>query len=84
MKAFEVAKGAARGVLTHGRVMMAIEGEDSRIAKVYKDMKADGFFDSTDCAEEGDKEGTTAYFFMIDRADKEHFIKMWKVHKHFA
>lgn len=84
MKAFEVVKGHADvKKCTYGRVMMAIEGEDSRIAHVYKAMKEDGF-DSTDCAEEGDKDGTTAYFFIVDRADKEHFMKMWKVHKKFA
>lgn len=83
MKAFEVTKGAARSVMTHGRIMMAIEGEDSRIALVAKDMASDGF-DSTNCAEEGDKEGTTAHFFVIARADKEYFMKRWKENKKWA
>lgn len=84
MKAFEVVKGHADvRKCTHGRVMMAIEGENSRIEQAYKAMKEDGF-DSADYAEDGDKEGTTAYFFIVDRADKEYFMKMWKVHKNFA
>ncbi len=85
MKAFEVAKNEARSVLTHGRIMMAIEGEEAEIQNVVQAMLEDGFFDAyTNCAEEGDKEGEVAHFFVIDRNEKPYFMARWKINKRFA
>jgi hypothetical protein len=85
MKAYEVVKGSAKGALTHGRIMMAIEGEGSKVRNAVQAMLEDGFFDAyTDCAEEGDKEGEVAHFFVIDRNDKPYFMARWRVNKRFT
>jgi hypothetical protein len=77
MKAFEVKKGGAD--IQHGRVMMAIEGKDDLIAIVDKELRKQ--FDSCEYAEEGDAEGETAFFFMIDRTNKAYFMQQWKLAK---
>lgn len=85
MKAYEVAKNGSRSVMTHGRIMMAIEGEEIEIQSVVQAMLEDGFFDQyTNCAEEGDKEGEVAHFFVIDRNEKPYFMARWKINKRFA
>lgn len=80
MKAFEVAKNEARSVFTHGRIMMAVEGEESKVAAIVNLLKQEGFV-STDCAEEGDKEGEIAHFFMVDRQDKAYFMQQFRLIK---
>lgn len=80
MKAFEVTKGEAG--IQHGRVMMAIEGKDSWIRLANATLC--GQFASCDYAEEGEAEGETAFFFMIDRTEKAYFMQQWKVAKNQA
>jgi hypothetical protein len=74
MKAFEVKKGQAG--IEHGRVMMAIEGPEAKITAINEVLRAD--FRSCDYVEEGEREGEVAYFFMVDRSEKESFMIRWK------
>lgn len=71
MKAYEVPKGEA--AIKRGRVMMAVEGPDERVAKVAAHLKNAGY-PSTNCSERGDKDGEIVESFMIDRADKPDFL----------
>lgn len=77
MKAFEVKKGEAK--LGHGRVMMAIEGVDAAIRVANAELRTQ--FASCEYEEEGEREGETAFFFMIDRSSVEYFMTQWKAAK---
>lgn len=83
MKAFEVTKNEARSVLTHGRIMMAVEGGSVKVMQIVKTLKLEGY-NFTDCAEEGDKEDEIAVFFVVDRTKKADFMSDYKKAKRYA
>lgn len=78
MKAYEVPKGEAEIKL--GRVMMAVEGREERVAQIAAQLKTAGY-PSTSCSERGDTVGEIVEFFMIDRADKSDFLAKYKAFK---
>lgn len=81
MKVYEIKKGEAE--IQRGRVLMAIEGPESQIEAVEaKLVEAD--FDSTDCAEDGDKDGDMVIFFVVDRWDIKAFREEFKKAKKAA
>lgn len=75
MKVYEVKKGETD--IERGRVMMAIEGTESKVQLIVELMKNEGYY-STQCAEYGDKDGELIEYFMISRADKSDFLKTYK------
>lgn len=75
MKCYEVKKGNDPD--SYGRVMMAIEGESVRIEAAEKAL-VDECFISTQCAEEGDKDGDLIIFYIVDRTDVADFRAAWK------
>ena len=74
MKAYEVKKGEAE--IKRGMVMMAIEGEESKVNRIDKELSK--LFDGCDYEEEGDKEGEIVVFFMVDRSEKKYFMDLYK------
>ena len=78
MKSYEITKGTTD--ITRGRVMMAIEGEETKVAQIVEAMKNEGYY-STQCADIGDKDGEIIEYFMIDRNDKKDFVQTYKSFK---
>jgi hypothetical protein len=78
MKAYEITKGSAE--IARGRVMMAIEGVEAKIAQIVEAMQSEGYY-STQCADVGDKDGEIIEYFVIARADKKDFVQTYKSFK---
>ncbi len=78
MKAYEITKGTAE--IARGRVMMAIEGEESKVAQIVEAMQNEGYY-STQCADIGDKDGEIIEYFIIARNDKKDFVQTYKSFK---
>lgn len=78
MKAYEITKGTAE--ITRGRVMMAIEGSEAKVAQIVTAMQGEGYY-STQCADMGDKDGEIIEYFMIARNAKADFVQTYKSFK---
>jgi len=78
MKAYEITKGTAE--IARGRAMMAIEGEESKVAQIVEAMQNEGYY-STQCADIGDKDGEIIEYFIIARNDKKDFVQTYKSFK---
>jgi hypothetical protein len=78
MKAYEITKGTAE--IARGRVMMAIEGKESKVAQIVEAMQSEGYY-STQCADMGDKDGDIIEYFIIARNDKKDFVETYKSFK---
>jgi hypothetical protein len=78
MKCIELKKSDSG--ITWGKVLMAIEGEKSRIEAIEAKLIDEGFT-STQCAEDGDKDGDLAIFYVVNRDEVADFRKAWKTVK---
>ena len=78
MKAYEITKGTAE--IARGRVMMVIEGKESKVAQIVEAMQSEGYY-STQCADMGDKDGDIIEYFIIARNDKKDFVETYKSFK---
>jgi len=58
--------------IQRGMVMMAIEGEESDVMKVARNLKSVGY-SFTDCAEESEDGERYVVFFVVDRRDIKPF-----------
>lgn len=58
--------------MQRGMVMMAIEGEESDVMKVARNLKSAGYA-FTDCAEESEDGERFVVFFVVDRSDIKPF-----------
>ena len=58
--------------IQRGMVMMAIEGEESDVMKVTRNLKSAGYA-FTDCAEESEDGERYVVFFVVDRRDIKPF-----------
>ncbi len=75
MKCYEVKKGYDPE--SYGKAMMAIEGPLSRINAAEKALVDEGFT-STQCAEDGDKDGDLTIFYVVRRDAVSEFRSAWK------
>ena len=80
MKAYEISKNNAD--IPHGRVLMAIEGEENSLNVLVNALSENGYA-STKCSDIGDKEGEIIEYFMIARQNKKDFMLTYKTLKQF-
>ncbi|MES2048886.1 MAG: hypothetical protein V4447_10825 [Pseudomonadota bacterium] len=76
MKAYELTKD---GCMQRGRIWMIVEGKESAVRKIEKELNID--WTNTQVEEDGDKDGEIAIMYAIDRNEKQEFMDAYKVAK---
>lgn len=75
MRLYEIAKTGAE--IRRGLVMMCLEGLPEEVRAVRCALESRGY-PSTECTEEGEREGEVAEFFMVRRAELGEFRWTYK------